>query len=238
MTKYFIALVAGLAVGVAAFLALLYYNPLTTQQGLSPITVTDNDVIKLGFSAAAADTLIYTKYGESSIDPHPDPHPAKVLQLWEAPIRKTRAMATVLTDSRGQTAGIGIKFSSDSESTNILNGQLIVDSVWHVYMPERGSLFVAQTENFWTYLREIVIPAYWSSADSWRGIWRGDITAGPGALGTASVTGGSGEFTGLSSEAVEALSAKAYSVELGPVAMDGELSIEIPREELETNPDP
>jgi hypothetical protein len=219
---------------VAAFLALLYYNPLTTQQGLSPITVTDNEVIKLGYSAAAQDMLIYTNDGESRVDPYP----AKVLQLWEAPIRQTRAMATVLTDSRGQSVAIGIKFSSDSESTNILNGQAIVDSVWHIYMPERGSLFIAQTENFWTYVREIVIPAHWSSADSWRGIWRGNITAGPGALGTASVVGGSGEFSGLKSEAVEALSARAYSVELGPVAIDGELSIEIPREEFETSPDP
>ena len=105
-------------------------------------------------------------------------------------------------------------------------------------MPERGSLFVEQSENLWSYIREVVIPAYWSSADSWRGIWRGDVTAGPGALGTASVTGGSGEFAGLKSEGVEALSAKAYSVELGPVAVDGELFIEIPREGLEASPDP
>ena len=234
MIKYLFALIVGMAIGAVVFLGLLYFNPLTTQQRLSPITVTDNDVVKLGYSAAAQDMLIYTNDGESRVDPHP----AKVLQLWEAPIRKTRAIATVLTDSRGQAAGIGIKFSSDSESTNILNGQAIIDSVWHIYMPERGSLFVAQSENLWSYLREIVIPAYWSSADSWRGIWRGDITAGPGALGTASVAGGSGEFAGLRSEGVEALSAKAYSVELGPVAVDGELSIEIPRAELETNPDP
>jgi len=232
--KYLFALIFGMAVGAAVFLGLLYFNPFTAQQRLSPITVTDNDVVKLGYSAAAQDMLIYTNDGESRVDPHP----AKVLQLWEAPIRKTRAIATVLTDSRGQAAGIGIKFSSDSESTNILNGQAIVDSVWHIYMPQRGSLFVAQSENLWSYLREIVIPAYWSSADSWRGIWRGDITAGPGALGTASVAGGSGEFAGLRSEGVEALSAKAYSVELGPVAVDGELSIEIPRAELEASPDP
>ena len=234
MIKYLFALIVGMAVGAVVFLGVLYFNPLTAQQRLSPITVTDNDVVKLGYSAAAQDMLIYTNDGESRVDPHP----AKVLQLWEAPIRKTRAIATVLTDSRGQTAGIGIKFSSDSESTNILNGQAIVDSVWHIYMPERGSLFVAQSENLWSYLREIVIPAYWSSADSWRGIWRGDVTAGPGALGTASVAGGSGEFAGLRSEGVEALSAKAYSVELGPVAVDGELSIEIPRAELEASPDP
>ena len=223
-----------MAVGAVVFLGVLYLNPLTTQQRLSPITVTDNDVVNLGYSAAAEDMLVYTNDGESRVDPHP----AKVLQLWEAPIRKTRAIATVLTDSRGQAAGIGVKFSSDSEKTNILKGKAIVDSVWHIYMPERGSLFVAQSENFWGYLREVVIPAYWNSADSWRGIWRGNVTAGPGALGTASVAGGSGEFAGLKSEGVEALSAKAYSVELGPVAIDGELSIEIPREETEPSPDP
>ena len=234
MIRYLLALIFGMVVGAVVFLGLLYFNPFTAQQRLSPITVTDNDVVKLGYSAAAQDMLLYTNDGESRVDPHP----AKVLQLWEAPIRKTRAIATVLTDSRGQAAGIGIKFSSDSEGTNILNGQAIVDSVWHVYMPERGSLFVAQSENLWSFLREIVIPAYWSSADSWRGTWRGDITAGPGALGTASVVGGSGEFAGLRSEGVEALSAKAYSVELGPVAIDGELSIEIPRAELETSRDP
>lgn len=234
MIKYLFALLFGMAVGAAILLGGLYLNPLTTQQRLSPITVTDNDVVKLGYSAAAEDMLVYTNDGESRVDPHP----AKVLQLWEAPIRKTRAIATVLTDSRGQAAAIGVKFSSDSESTNILKGQAIVDSVWHIYMPKRGSLFVAQSENFWGYLREVIIPAYWSSADSWRGIWRGNVTAGPGALGTASVTGGSGEFLGLKSEGLEALSAKAYSVELGPVAIDGELSIEIPREELEASPDP
>ena len=234
MTKYLIALIVGLVAGVAAFLALLYYNPLTTQQGLSPIAVTDNDVVKLNYSAAAEDMLVYTNDGESSVDPHP----AKVLQLWEAPIRQTRAIATILTDARGQNIGIGIKFSTDSESTDVLNGQAIVDSVWHIYMPGRGSLFVAQSENFWSYLREVVIPAYWSSANSWRGVWRGDVTSGPGALGTARVVGGSGEFSELASEAVESLTARAYSVEFGPIAVDGELSIEIPREALETSPDP
>lgn len=138
-------------------------------------------------------------------------------------------MVTPLSDSRDQRVGIGIKFSSDSERTNVLNGQAIVDSVWHIYLPGRGSLFVEQSENYWGYLREIVVPAHWSSGDSWRGIWYGNITAGPGALGTARVTGGSGEFQGLATEGVESLAAKAYTVATGPVAMSGELVIEIPR---------
>ena len=232
--KYLIALVIGIAVGVAAFATLLYYNPLTSQNRLSPLSVSDNDMITLNYSAAALDALVYTNDGESQITPHP----AKVLQLWEPPIRRTDAMATLLRDARNQVAGIGVKFSSDSESTRILNGEALVDSVWHIYLPGQGSLFVQQQENHWSYLRDIVVPAYWSSGDNWRGAWNGSITSGPGALGTARVTGGSGAFEGLGSDAVESLQARAYSVEQGPVAVQGVLSIEIPRLEVAVTPDP
>ena len=232
--KYLISLLIGLATGVAAFLALLYFNPLTSQNKLSPVSVTDEDLIVLNYSAVATNALIYTNDGESQVAPHP----AKVLQLWEPPIRRTDAMATVLTDSRNTVVGVGMKFSSDSESTNLLNGEAIIESVWHIYLPGRGSLFVEQKENYWTYMREIVIPARWSSGDNWRGIWNGDITSGPGALGTARVIGGSGAFDGLDTHGLESLSAKAYSVEQGPVAIDAKLTIEIPRLQSEPTPDP
>ena len=232
--KYLISLIVGMIVGAAALLALLYFNPLTSQNKLSPLSVTDNDLVTLNYSAAPTDMLIYTNNGESKIAPHP----AKVLQLWERPIRRTDAMATVLTDGRGQPAGIGIKFSSDSESTDILNGEVIVDSVWHIYVPGQGSLFVEQQENYWSYLREIVIPAHWSSGDNWRGAWNGNITSGPGALGIAKVVGGSGNFSGLKADGVESLAAKAYSVDQGPVAINGHLAIEIPRPEPDASSDP
>lgn len=232
--KYLLSLVVGMLVGAAAFCALLYFNPLTSQNKLSPLSVTDQDLISLNYSAVSTDSLIHTNDGESRIAPHP----AKVLQLWESPIRKSDIFATELFDSRGQTIGLGVKFSSESESTNILNSELIVDSVWHIYLPGQGSLFIEQQENYWSYLREIVIPAYWSSGDNWRGIWNGSMTSGPGALGTARVVGGSGKFGGLIMEGVESLAAKAYSVEQGPVAMNSEIMIEVPRSDTATKLDP
>lgn len=233
--KYLISLLVGMVVGAVVFLALLYYNPLTLKNKLSPLSVTEDELISLNYSAVATDSLIYTNDGESQVTPHP----AKVLQLWEQPVRKTDAFATVLRDSRNQVAGIGLKFSSDSESTNVLNGEAIVDSVWHIYLPGRGSLFIEQKENYWAYLRDVVLPAYWSSGDSWRGTWNGNVTSGPGALGTSRVVGGSGDFATLNSVGVESLLAKAYSVEQGPVAVTGELSIEIPRLEVApATPDP
>jgi hypothetical protein len=234
MIKYLISLFVGLVVGVVTFLALLYYNPLTSQNKLSPLSVSDNEVITFKYSAVAADSLLYTNDGESRITPHP----VKVLQLWEPTVRLSTARATVLRDSRNQPAAIGIKFSSDSEATRLLNSEAIVDSVWHIYIPGQGSLFVEQRENHWNYLREIVIPARWSSSDTWRGSWSGNITSGPGALDTARVVGGSGSFAGLELVGVESVSAQAYAVDGGPAAMDGELAIELPRRDEEPTPDP
>ncbi len=227
MIRYLLPLFGGMAVGLGLMFGFLYNNPMSTANTLSPISVTDNEVVRLNYSAVAQDALIYTNDGEAEIAPHP----AKVQQLWEAPVRLTTAMVTVLADSRGQVAGIGVKFSSRSEQTNILRGEVLMDSVWHIYLPARGSLFMEQSENYWGYIRDIVVPARWSSGDNWRGSWLGNITAGPGALGTAAVAGGSGQFQYMDTEGVESFSAKAYSVEHGPVAMTGELAIELPGNE-------
>ena len=83
---------------------------------------------------------------------------------------------------------------------------------------------------------DIVVPAHWNSGDSWRGNWLGTVTSGPGALGTARMYGGSGIFRSVEAEAIETLSAKAYSAEYGPVAIDGQLTVEIP--ELAVDADP
>src|SRR5690606_18094800 len=138
------------------------------------------------------------------------PHPEKIAELWEPTIRKTTVFVTLLTNSRGEAKGVGVKFASEAERASLLKGAALGDSAWHVYLPETGSLFIDQTENLWSYARSIVLPARWSSADSWRGTWYGITTAGPNALGTARVSGSSGEFAGLTTEAVEAINARAY----------------------------
>lgn len=55
--KYLISLIVGMAVGVAAFFALLYYNPMAAQNKLSPLSVSDNDVISFSYSAVVTSTL-------------------------------------------------------------------------------------------------------------------------------------------------------------------------------------
>lgn len=221
--KYVIGFLAGTLVGAVLCLLALYYNPFAAAPSMSPLALSDQALLDFTYSAVPAESIAYTDDGESSLAPHPE----DIAELWERTVRHTRVLVTLLSNHRGRPVGLGVKFSSDSERTQWLTSQALVDSAWHVYLPGRGTFFVGQTENLWSYLCNIVIPARWSSADSWRGSWFGITTVGPGALGTARVTGGSGEFAELTAEAVESWSAKAYSARQGPVAMSGSLTIAI-----------
>lgn len=223
MIRYVGGLLLGILLGAIVAATLLYFNPLAARNPLSPLSVSNNEILSLGYSAVPSDSIVYTNNGESRVQPYPK----KVRELWEAPIRHSEVLVTVVKNSRNIPAGIGIKFSSDSERTRLINGEALVDSAWHIHLVERGSLFVEQTENYWNFLRKIVVPAYWSSANHWKGIWNGNMTVGPGALGTAAVSGGTGEFAGLESEAVETVHASAYSVSQGPVAIEGRLTIDV-----------
>ena len=225
--KYLISLLVGMFIGVALFVLGLYYNPFVGNPSVSPLAVSDLELVDLSYSLVTSDSILFTNDGESRVKPHP----ASVLQLWEPTVNKTRGFVTILADSRGEPAGLGVKFSSDSEETAVIDGEVLVHSVWHIYLPELGTFFVDQTENFWPYLHDIVIPARLSSGDNWRGSWHGIMSMGPGALGTARVTGNTGELMGTEAEAVESISARAYSGITGPVGMTGNLTIALPRKD-------
>ena len=221
--KYVFSLLLGFICGIAMFVFGFFYNPLYGSSTLSPLAVSDSNVDSYSYSAVVSDAILFTNDGESISKPRPN----KVAELWEPTISQTQLLVTNLTDSRGMPAGIGIKMSSPSESSRLISGHVLVNSVWHLYMPGRGTLAIDQTENYWAYLRDIVVPAWRSSSDSWRGSWSRNMSIGPGALGTARVMGLGGEFDGLQSEAVESLNARAYSVLQGPVSMTGTLNIAI-----------
>jgi len=219
--KYLAALLSGLLCGVVLFIVGLYYNPFVGRSTVSPLAISDTDVHSMSYSAVMADSILFTNDGESISKPYPE----KVAELWEPTIVDTQLLVTTILDSRGQAAGIGIKMSSPSEKTRLLKSQLLVDSVWHLYIPGQGTLAISQTENYWSYFRDIIVPAWRNSSNSWRGTWTKNMTIGPGALGMAAVTGLSGDFSGEQGEAVESLNAQAYSILQGPVAMTGTLIV-------------
>ena len=231
--KYVITLILGMIVGAVLFTLALIHNPFTGDRRLSPLTFTDAEVISLSYTAVPAESIAYTNDGESL----QRPHPPKVAQLWEPAVKQTSASMAVMHDARGHPAGIGVKVSSRSESTDLLRGDAIVDSAWYIYLPRHGGLFVGQSENYWRFLREVAFPAWRSSAKSWRGTWVGDLTAGPGALGTAYAYGTSGRLEDLEMEAVESLSVQAFSSDSGFVAAEGRLTIALPDVDADSRTD-
>ena len=231
--KYVITLVLGMIVGAVLFTLALIHNPFTGDRRLSPLTVTNAEVISLGYTVVPAESLVFTNDGES-LQP---PHPPKVAQLWEPAVKQTSASMAVMRDARGQPAGIGVKVASRSESTDLLRGDAIVDSAWYIYLPRHGGLFIGQSENYWRFLREVAFPAWRSSAKTWRGAWVGDLTAGPGELGMAYAYGTSGRLEDLEMEAVESLSVKAFSSDRGLVSAEGRLTIALPDVDAESPTD-
>lgn len=226
--KFVISAVLGLLTGAMLFIAGLYINPFTGQPTVSPLAITDERVVELSFSAVPADAILYTDHGESILTPRPE----RVAELWEPAVSDTDLFVTVLHDSRGSAAGIGIKMRSRSEATEIVRGEALANSVWHVYLPGQGTMMIDQTENYWSLIREVMIPARWSSSDSWRGTFHDVMTSGPNPLGTARVSGGSGILAGVTTESVELLTAAGYSATNGPVAMEGSLAIAIPQPQI------
>ena len=222
--KHVAALILGILAGALLFVIGMIYNPFVVDRSISPLAVTDAAVMSLNFSPVPAEAILYTNAGDAPMKPFP----SRVQQLWEDPVRQSSVMATVMRDARNRTAGFGVKFSSLSERTRLLQGKALVDSTWYIYLPDHGSVFIEQSENYWNVLREVYLPARRSSADSWKGSWIGEVTAGPGALGTAIVTGGSGTLGGINTQGTESLSIRAYSVDDGPVSAAGRLLIEMP----------
>ena len=227
--KYLVTLFLGIVAGAALFGLALIYNPLVNDSRLSPLTVTDAEVISLGFSVVPSESVVYTNNGEST----QAPHPPKVSQLWEAPVRHTSGMVAVMNNARGQPAGIGVKLSSRSETSRVLNGEAIFVSVWYIYLVEHGGMFIGQSENYWEFLTEVAFPAWRSGANTWRGTWTGDVTAGPGVLGTAYAFGTSGRLRGLEMEAAESLYVQAFSSDTGFISAEGRLTIALPEADAE-----
>lgn len=222
--KYLIALILGVVTGALVAVGGVYFNPLISQPSVSPLAVSAGNTLNLGYTGVPTEALLYTNDGEQSSAPFPE----GAEELWESTINRTRVAVLELHNGRGLPVGVGVKFSSDSEDTDVLNAKALVDSAWHIYLPERGSLFVGQQENYWTYLRDVVAKTRLGGEQDWRGKWTGVMTIGPNAIGTGRVIGGSREFANLEAEVVETLTASAYSADRGPVAMDGSLTISLP----------
>ena len=147
--KYVLALVLGILVGVLAFAATMYFNPFSGKQVVSPLAVSSEPQLNLNFSAVPSDALAFTNNGEAMLKPHPE----DMAELWESTIRNSRVAIVEINNSRGEPVGVGVKFSSNSEATRLLNSQALVDSAWQ-YLPAESRHAFCGTAG-----RVLVVPA-------------------------------------------------------------------------------
>lgn len=217
--KYAIALVAGLVVGVLLVLTALYYNPLARENIRVPLTAEPGESVEVFYRSGNGDTVLRTNH-EDRLQPRV---PEDIIELWEPALDHTAVWLTVLRDVDGVPVGVGVRMSALSEATRPLTGELLLDSVWNVHLPGRGSLFVASVDNLWPLARAVVLPAWRGDQRSWRGNFSGDLTVGPGATHVASMLGGGGAFSGVEGEARESLSIGAFSFREGMSDMSGSL---------------
>ena len=61
--KYVVALVLGIVAGAALFGLALIYNPLAVDSHLSPLSVTDADIISVTYSVVPSASIVYTNNG-------------------------------------------------------------------------------------------------------------------------------------------------------------------------------
>lgn len=209
--KYVLGFVAGLAIGVAAALAALYYNPLTA----TPLRSRPPTSWALSYSFPDRSSILLTHDEQLKLPLVPADAP----RLWEGGIRGAILNELRLEGEDGVEA-VATRISVPSSRTNLVTNGVLVDDYWLVTAPGRGSVFVYDVNNEWSLLKETV-----GRVDLLRRPWSGrsvyDPTQGP-AGGLGMVRGVSGEFAGRRGTARELLGVERYG-ERGFEEVTGEL---------------
>ncbi len=143
--------------------------------------------------------------GTAMLDAFPEGIPA----LAEPHIEHGLALLTMLSDADGKVVGFATELEAMHEDTSVLAGKIMTHTYWTLILPERGSIFLYQTENNWKIMREIIGPAR-ETGETWRGELVGLNTNGPLPNGHGIIVGGTGEFAGIEGTYIEIGTLKGY----------------------------
>ncbi|HEX5421615.1 MAG TPA: hypothetical protein VFY39_16610 [Gammaproteobacteria bacterium] len=217
--KYILALLAGLALGGAAAVVLLYFNPLIERK--AEVLPRDSDLV-LHYVVPGGDLLAFTHSGGLPLPFKP----AGIGPLWESTVRTAALSSLTLAGADGRPAALASRLSMPSPATDLLTRGLLLDDYWLITVPGQGSLFVHSLNNFWPLLKDSALPVSLLGR-SWRGPREYHPTLGPGPGGTAVVTGGTGQFAGRRGSALEQYRLNGYSRAHGVEELAGELALRL-----------
>ncbi len=229
--KTIIAFLVGLALGVALVVAAIFYNPWAANNDLVPLKE-DSSALTLRFAGHVGGALVHLNSGLERLPQVP----ADAERLWHSTHKGNHVLLHVLENSAGEIAGYGVKMAAWSEDSRVLPPRALVASNWNVVVPGLGSFFVAQNENYWPLLREVILPA--TQQGEWKGSFAGDLTVGPRGTLEGEFTGASGVLRGQRGVARESVSAQQYTLDSQHTAGDLEHALTIVIEsELSSAPD-
>ena len=212
--KYAFSLLVGLLCGASCALAIIYFNPLTRGQS-------DDR------SATAGWTLDYTLSPERTWLSTHDRRlglpvvPSSVPLLYEEGIRGT--ILTAMPLGGADSIAAATRVSIPSGDTEFLRSGLLVEDVWLISVPGRGSLFVRALNNQWPLFRDTVVRVDWLRR-SFAGSGSYGPTRGPADAG-ADVVGLTGVYEGAHGNGSERLSLSYYNGDL--TTIQGQLMIEM-----------
>jgi hypothetical protein len=112
----------------------------------------------------------------------------------DAGIRYARAEVVMLTGEPGAPAALGVRLSAVARANALLKARLGTTTAWNLVWPERGTVLLAGSENYWAPLRD----GLWSAVRG-RGFAPGGdrypLPSLPG-LGAPALVHGTGAFAG------------------------------------------
>jgi len=211
--KYVLSLVAGLILGAAAAVAMLYFNPLTQSQSV-PL---GNPELSLEYGLSGADIWLSTHDNQLDIPVVP----GDVSLLFEDGIRGTWLSAYRLRADSRPVPVPATRISIPSPESELLRSGFLVEDYWLISEPGAGSLFVHAESNQWPLLRDTLVSVDWLGRD-YGGPRKYDPTRGP-ANAAAEVFGLTGTYAGARGRARERLSLESYDG--GLASLSGQLMI-------------
>ncbi len=201
-----IAFLFGLLLGVGVVLAGIWYNPLGRDAIDVPINVTDNALI-LNYDSPISGSVFYVNSGLERLPRNPGSQDA----LYYPTQRGANVSVHVLKNRRGEPVGLGIKYFALNEASRVLPTSLVADSSWQVAIPGAGSFFIESQENYWPFVRAVLLPAALGDG-RWEGRFSADSTVGPKGTFEANFYGGSGVLAGRRGVASESFELERFSL--------------------------
>jgi len=110
-------------------------------------------------------------------------------------IRHTAAAVMLVKNQDGQTAALATKLTAVAETSDLLVGDLGVDSYWNVFWPNSGSVFLVGRENYWPVITDVLIAGLRGEGPLPTGE-QYSVTVRPEGRRVRGILGSSGKFTG------------------------------------------